>query len=832
MTDKIRLLAGAAKRRTMFFPTEIKFLYVESTRLIAGKLLLLAIFSTQIAAAQAPAPLWGTVEDETRQPVAGVEVTLLSGTMTQRTVTNDLGQFRFDSIPPGDVLLDFDKAGFFRLNSYAVTMNIGPTEITVTMNHEYEVRSQVDVVSTPHEVIPEQTRHEEELVAREIREEPVPSSHTLQNFLPAIPGVIQDNTGVLHVAGGRVEDTSYTLDGFELNNPATGLLDARVNVDAVRSVEVTTGRYGPQFANAGSGALALLTDTGDDRWRFGTTNFPPALSFQRGTRLGNWFPRATFSGPIHKGRAWFSDGVSLQHDFSLVKELPPGSDISRSWAGDNLFRVQYNATPAQSLQGNFLYNASVATRTGLGPFSPASTTTDLHTHSYLISGKDQITISRGFVELGAASYASHLERLPQGSETYVLTPTGPQGNYFESVLQDSRRWQGRADLTLLGRQWHGGHDIQAGLNIDDSNMDQTANRHAVQIIQQSGALVRATTFLGNPQLSASETRIGGYVQDSWKVVPSVIFQSSFRVDRNDFVGRVLPQPRFFVNWIPQSTTKFSLGWGLYDQPVYLSLIGQSRDQLRIDVLSTAPVTPIVTSFSLTSGLHEPYFQTLSAEWEKAWNAQTLSSVHFIERHQTNGLVYDNRSADPFDQFHQLRNTRRDRYRSVDVSLRRSFRNTGDLMIDYTYSRARSNKIFDYTLEDFVLAPQASGPLAWDVPHRVISRGAKQTNIWTLLFSYFAEYHTGFPFSAVNSQHQLTGVPNGFRYPAYFSLNIGVEKRFPFRGYQWAVRLSVINATGHHNYNSVINNVDAPNFLMFSGGQARAFTARIRFVGRR
>src|SRR5205807_6364846 len=119
----------------------------------------------------------------------------------------------------------------------------------------------------------------------------------------------------------------------------------------------------------------------------------------------------------------------------------------------NLFRLQYNITPAQSLQGNFLYNGVLAMRTGLGPFSPASTTTDLHTHRYLVSGKDQISISRGFAEFGLASDTNHLERLPQGGQTFVLTPAGPQGNYFESVSQDSRRWQGRADLTLVGRQW-------------------------------------------------------------------------------------------------------------------------------------------------------------------------------------------------------------------------------------------------------------------------------------------------------------------------------------------------------------------------------------------
>ncbi|HEY2385146.1 MAG TPA: hypothetical protein VGK48_28555 [Terriglobia bacterium] len=76
------------------------------------------------------------------------------------------------------------------------------------------------------------------------------------------------------------------------------------------------------------------------------------------------------------------------------------------------------------------------------------------------------------------------------------------------------------------------------------------------------------------------------------------------------------------------------------------------------------------------------------------------------------------------------------------------------------------------------------------------------------------------------------VPNGYRYPSYFNLNIGLEKRFPFRGYQWAARVAVVNFTGSNDCNAVINNVDAPNFLMFSGGQARAFTARIRFVGRK
>ncbi len=226
----------------------------------------------------------GVVEDETGQPVSGVEVTLFTGSIPQRTSTNDLGRFRFEAVPRGDYRLNFEKGGFFRLSDYGVRVTSESAEITVTLNHEYEMHSHVDVVASPHEVDPQQTRHEDELVAHEIREDPVPSSHTLQNALPAIPGIVQDNSGLLHIAGAHAEDTVYLLDGFEINNPASGLFNARVNVDAVRAVDVATGRYGARFPGAGAGVLALQTDTGDDHWRFGATNFFPSLSFQPPSR--------------------------------------------------------------------------------------------------------------------------------------------------------------------------------------------------------------------------------------------------------------------------------------------------------------------------------------------------------------------------------------------------------------------------------------------------------------------------------------------------------------------------------------------------------------------
>jgi hypothetical protein len=71
-----------------------------------------------------------------------------------------------------------------------------------------------------------------------------------------------------------------------------------------------------------------------------------------------------------------------------------------------------------------------------------------------------------------------------------------------------------------------------------------------------------------------------------------------------------------------------------------------------------------------------------------------------------------------------------------------------------------------------------------------------------------------------------------RFPDYASLTVGFEKKFTFRSRIFAARLSVINVLDRQNANVVYNNVDAPNYGTYTGGQGRAFTARLRFVGRK
>jgi hypothetical protein len=99
-------------------------------------------------------------------------------------------------------------------------------------------------------------------------------------------------------------------------------------------------------------------------------------------------------------------------------------------------------------------------------------------------------------------------------------------------------------------------------------------------------------------------------------------------------------------------------------------------------------------------------------------------------------------------------------------------------------------------------------------------------------AYLAETRTGYPFTVFSERTGLTGPPNDRRYPAYFNLNLEVERRFRLGKYQWALRAGFVNITGHHNPNAVNNTLESPGFLRFAGGQGRAFVTRIRLIGRK
>ncbi len=794
-----------------------------------------------IVGAQTTSSVKGIVTDENKVPVPDVEVSLKdSAGILHPAFTDSLGRFEFSNIPSGQAEITLSKPGFFRVENKQIDLKKGDNDTQFAFPHEQEVHEKVEVTSSTQRIDPTSTQQSTTLVAHDILDVPIPASHVLSSYLVTMPGVVMDNSGLLHYAGARVNQTEYVLDGFEISDPATGQFTFRESVDTVRLADLETSRYGAEYAHAGAGVLALETLSGDDKFRFNATNFIPAPVFSSGVHFGNWYPRFGVSGPIVKGRAWFSESVSIQHTLSVLSGLPAGQNLVEQWDGDNLLRVGVRLTSHQTLFGNFLYNMNADSHIGLTPFNPDSATVDISGHGFFVSAKDQFQFANSLLEFGIAGDTGTIHSAPLGAMPFIVMPTGNTGNYFADLDSRPRRVQGLSNYFLPGRRWHGTHDITFGVHVDGVRWQQNAARTEIQALRADGTLDRLSTFTGPSTLHLSDTRAGIYAQDGWQIARFLRIQAGLRADWDRLAQETIVQPRIAVNIIPfaDDRTKLSIGWGEYFQPLDFTLIGQALGQMQVDVpydpTGTIPlVAQTVTSqFLLPAGhLRLPYFYNSSAEWQQRIFGHTFFNVSFLDREGRDGLAFQNLDPGLALQTFLLGNQRRDTYRAGEVGVRHQFSDQSELGVDYIRSSSRTNQALDFALGSIFYASQAAGPLPWDAPNRIVTHGWAPLPLWHLFGSFFLEYHSGFPFNLVNQEQQLAGPLGSNRFPAYINLNLGLEKRFHFRHQEWALRLAVINVSDHQNSIAVINNVDAPNFLTFAGSEKRAFTFRLRLVGK-
>jgi len=814
---------------------------MRSAARIAAVFVFLFGISAPVTSAADSADCAGVIVDENDVPIAAAKMSLQSESgRNYRAETDGAGRFLLRNLPAGDYKLEARKEGFFVLAGQTVTLRAGSNDVTLTLKHAEELHEQVQVTAPANQIDTQDTAQKETLTAREIRDIPVPNSHILQESLTALPGVVQDNAGGLHIAGARSGETQYLLDGFEIGDPVNNTLSARFNVDATRAAEVQTGRIGAGYAHSGANVLSLETPDGDDKWRFGTTNPTPGMNIQQGVRLGDWYPRFTFSGPIKRGRFWFSDAISLQHVFSLVEELPAGANTSTQWAGDNLFRLQYNFSPKHILHGTFLYNRAQDQSLGLDALDPESTTVDLHQQRTFFSVRDQIWLYDTLIDLGVAADSETQDFFPQGTAPYVLLVNGTSGNFFERLHDHGTRVQALFNVIAASRHWHGTHQISVGANVAGIEFRQATTRGEIQALRADGTLVRQSTFVGPANPQATNTQVGGYAQDNWSLSKRFVLQGGLRTDWDRFTGSAMLEPRVSGNLLPfgDDNAKLSLGWGIYNAPLNLSVIEQSFDQHQSDTFfnSTGMVpvgAPAISQFVLPArGLRQPRFTTTSAGWQQKIRRNTVLDLELLARNGYHGLVYVDQNPAQAGGIFLLQDARKDRYRAATLTLRHIFSEDTEVYGAYTRSRANTNQVLNPALGSIFFAAQQAAPLAWDAPNRVLTWGWTPTHIWKIQFSYFFEYRTGYPYSIVNLEQQLVGAPNSSRFPDYKNLNLALERKFAFRGYLWAARIEAVNAFDWHNPNVVVNNIDAPNFGQLSGGQRRAFTARVRFAGRK
>jgi len=788
-----------------------------------------------------PSKLLIAVMDENRLPVSSARLMLeQTGAPTVlRGETDFAGRYEFINLRAGAYRLRVEKEGFYALTLSEV--HAGETEsVEVTLNHHQEYSEVVDVVYSPPAIDPTATAATARLSSREIISLPYPTTRDIRNALPLLPGVLQDHTGQVHVEGAASGQTLYRLDGFNIAQPVTGWLNLRVSSDAVRSIEMEGSRLSAESGKGTGGSMHLTTGMGDDRFRFSATDFIPSFQSTGGRiTLDNATPRANFSGPLRRGRAWFLDAADGEYGLTIVPELPRGADESTLWRLSNLAKVQVNLSPANRLIASFLVNRSHSEHDGLSRFTPREATTNMAQSAYLFTVKEQVYTRAGLlVEFGFGVNQYFVRAQPQGTLPYVIRPGGQSGNFYKASEARARRWQWIGNLFFPPVQRHGRHELRVGAEVHRIGFDQSAIRRPFSILRADGTLLRAVQFAGSARGKRSVWEASAYFQDRWSPSGRWLLEFGIRLDSDTVLGRAWAAPRFASSYMltRDGNTKLSFGVGLFYDATSLDHLTRPQAGQRLDTLyATDGLTPVAppaaTSFQADERDLRP---SRSLNWsvglERKLPAAAYLDVEFLQKRGRHGFAYFP-SGGALGGTYLLRSARRDRYDAVRFKLRWTHKESWLLFAAYTRSAARTSAVLDFDIDNPVFAAQAGGPLPWDAPARFQSWGSLLLPK-KLELSYSLEWRDGFPFSMVNQLQQLVGPPASSRFPAYFALNLHVERRFRWLGFQWALRGGFNNLTNRANPTVVDNNVDSPQFLTFGGIQRRALIGRIRFLGRK
>lgn len=789
------------------------------------------------------APVSVTIVDETGLIVVDAQVTLTqSDGSIVRMRTDYAGHCSFTLLSFAPYQLRVDKPGFYETHKDQMDPLLG--NIKLVLVHEQMIRQEVNVTASASGIDLQQFSNKRTLTTSEIISIPYPTSRDIRNLLPFNPGVLQDESGQVHVAGSDTYETLDLLDGFDIRSPVSGMLAMRVSADAVRTIDTQTTRYPVEYGRSTGGVIAFFPGMGDNKFRLNATNFLPSFHDINGLHFDKFAPRFTFSGPLVRNRAWFFDGVEMEYDNVFIKELPENANTNHLVRGSNLAKFQVNLMPSDVLSGGLLFNNYHSPYDGLSSLNPQQSTTKRNTIAWMPYLRNQYSFASGaLLDVGIGGVRFRDGYQPQGNTPFEITPETTKGGYFENLTGRSQRIQTLMALYFPPRYLAGKHELKVGLELNHIGFDQWESRAPINYLREDGTLLRRSVFPQIPPFTRHNVEVGAYTQDRWTFRPGLLVESGIRFDWDEIIRRPLISPRLTLTYaIPgtEPTTKLSAGIGLYYEHTQLEYLERALAGVRYDTYyapdGATPVSdPLKTSFiANNSSLREMRTINWSIGLERKLPGSIYADVNFLQKRSANGFTYQNlNGATALSGPYLLTNARKDRYHSIEIDARRSFAHGYRLFVSYTHSSARTNTALDYIPTISMLGPQQSGPLAWDVPNRVISWGwlpfllPKFKKSWDFVYTF--EQRSGFPFTAIDANYQVVGRAGAQRFPSYVSFSPGLEWRFHFHGSYFGLRGVMENATDSRNPSVVNNVIDSPAFGTFSEYQGRTFTARIRLI---
>ena len=526
--------------------------------------------------------LRGQVKDIANAIVVGATVTVVSEDGTERTAqTNESGEFSFKNLPVGTYTVLAVNEGFAIYENPEVQVaSNGSSALDITLNVE-AVETEV-LVSDENTINTSPDSNASAIILKEEDIEALPDDEEdLEEALRAFAGPSAGPNG-----GG------IFIDGF-----SGGGLPPR---DTIREIRINSNPFSSEYDRLGYGRIEILTKPGTDRFRGSVEmEFEDESLNSRNPFLGNRpsFQRreyeASFGGPIIKERASFfinleredTDSNSFINALVLDSNLNPVQLQTSAPAPSSEIefdpRIDYQINEKNTFIARYSYERETRENAGLGGFDLSSRAFRSRDTEQAIRLTETAILSPTIINEARFQYIRRRSSEEGGDNSptiRVLDAFTGGGSNIGLAFSNEDRYEFQNYTSFLFDR----HSLKVGGQLRYSKLlDASPNNFAgtftfTSLEQYRDAILgnaiptQFTIAGGDPLAGVSQTDIGVFAQDDWRVNPELTLSFGLRYENqtnissnNNFA------PRFGFAYAPGAggqgnpKTVFRGGFGIF-----------------------------------------------------------------------------------------------------------------------------------------------------------------------------------------------------------------------------------------------------------------------------
>lgn len=580
-------------------------------------------FAVQGQQAVSSATLGGRVEDASGAAVQDVQVTLVNLDRNQpaRTTTDAQGYYQFLYVAPGNYQVKVENPLFVPI-SRTLTVAVGqalhvPIRLAIAGQNE-------SIVVTTNLLALETVRTQLAEIIRPAEIDSLPLNG--RNYLDLallVPGVSRTNTGVpqqfaetsavpgtgISFSSQRNLNNNFVLDGLSLNDDAAGLAGAFFSQEVIREFQTVNAGGTAEFGRSSSGVINITTKSGSNELH------GRAYGFLRNQRFDARNPLATrkdpltqaqygasVGGPIRRDKTFFYSNYEQTHRHAAgfvtiapaniaainsVLASTPGyrgptlstGEYSTGWDMSNFFaKAEHQIDAANQLAVRYsFYDIGSPNARSVGGLNEVSRGTRLDNRDQTVAVNEVATLSPRSVNEARFQFTRGRLSAPGNDLVGPAVSISGIANFGAStsspVGRENDMYQLNDSLSLV----RGAHSLRLGADFILNRLNiyfpgsQIAAAYSFSNLAnfQAGRYQTFQQAFGEPYQYQSNPNVGFFVQDEWRLKPSVTLQLGLRYDIQKLTAPIQTDydnvaPRFGIAWSPGSrNTVIRASYGLF-----------------------------------------------------------------------------------------------------------------------------------------------------------------------------------------------------------------------------------------------------------------------------